>query len=351
MKLLNYIYLLSAGVAATCFTSCQNQNFEFDNYEGGSSVYFAYQYPVRTLVMGEDTYDTSLDNAHKCKIYATMGGVYENKNNIRIDIAADNSLCDKLFFEDGSPVKAMPAEYYSIANEYITLNKVLSDGVEIKFTDEYFADPDALTNTYVIPVKMTYVSGADRIIAGTPLIEGSDPHRSDPSGWNVKPKDYVLYCVKYINEWDGYYLRRGVDKMTKDNDVSTVTRNSGYVEYDEVCKTYTKSLKTLVFPVTTEILVNEDGVLNLKELTCELLLSFDDKGKCTITSATDEFKASGSGKFVKNGERKAWGNKDRDALYLDYKIDFNYMQYETKDTLVARNRGISSEVFSPSYVE
>ena len=97
MKLLNYIYLLSAGVAATCFTSCQNQNFEFDNYEGGSSVYFAYQYPVRTLVMGEDTYDTSLDNAHKCKIYATMGGVYENKNNIRIDIAADNSLCDKLF--------------------------------------------------------------------------------------------------------------------------------------------------------------------------------------------------------------------------------------------------------------
>ena len=115
--------------------------------------------------------------------------------------------------------------------------------------------------------------------------------------------------------------------------------------------TFSKSMKTMVFPVTTEILVNEDGVLNLKELTCELLLSFDDKGKCTITSATDEFKASGSGKFVKNGERKAWGNKDRDALYLDYKIDFSYMQYETKDTLVARNRGISSEVFSPSYVE
>ena len=36
-------------------------------------------YPVRTLVMGEDEYDTALDNAHKCKINATMGGVYANK--------------------------------------------------------------------------------------------------------------------------------------------------------------------------------------------------------------------------------------------------------------------------------
>ena len=198
---------------------------------------------------------------------------------------------------------------------------------------------------------MKYVSGADRILSGTPLIDGANPDRNDPSGWNVKPKDYVLYCVKYINEWDGYYLRRGIDKVTTGNNSVTKTRNSGYVEYDEVCKTYTKSLKTLIFPITTEVLVEEGGVSNLIELTCDLLLSFDDKGECTITSATEEFKASGSGKFVKKGEKKSWGNKDRDALYLDYKIDFNYKQYETKDTLVARNRGISSETFSPSYVE
>ena len=136
MKLFKYIYLLSAGVVATCFTSCKNQDFEFDDYEGGSSVYFAYQYPVRTLVMGEDIYDTSLDNSHKCKIYATMGGVYKNDNNIKIDIATDNSLCNKLLFEDGTPVQAMPSEYYTITNNYITLNKVLSDGVEITFTDK-----------------------------------------------------------------------------------------------------------------------------------------------------------------------------------------------------------------------
>jgi len=35
-------------------TSCENQDNEFPDYEGGTSVYFATQYPVRTLVMGED---------------------------------------------------------------------------------------------------------------------------------------------------------------------------------------------------------------------------------------------------------------------------------------------------------
>ena len=351
MKISKFIYPLSIGVISALFPSCKNQDFEFSDYEGGSSVYFAYQYPVRTLVMGEDIYDTSLDNDHKCKIYATMGGVYENKNNIVIDIATDNTLCNNLHFEDGTSVKAMPSDYYTLLSNNISLNKALSGGVEIQFSDKYFADPAALTNTYVIPIKMTYVSGADRILSGTTLIEGANPHRCDPSGWNVKPKDYVLYCVKYINEWDGYYLRRGIDKVTKDNNTVSVIRNTGFVETDEVCKTYTKSLRNLILPVTAEVIVTENGESNLKELKCELLLSFNDKGECTITSATNEFKASGTGSFIKKAEKKAWGDKDRDALYLDYKIDFNYMQYETKDTLVARNRGISSEVFTPSYVE
>ena len=141
MKLLKYLPVLSIAVTGMILTSCENNDISFPDYEGGSTVYFAYQSPVRTLVMGEDEYDTTLDNQHKCKIYATMGGVYENKKNIKIDIAVDNSLCDNLYFEDGSPVKAMPSSYYTLADNNITLNKVLSQGVEVQFTDAYFADP------------------------------------------------------------------------------------------------------------------------------------------------------------------------------------------------------------------
>ena len=41
------------------------------------------------------------------------------------------------------------------------------DGVEVSFTDAFFADPEALTATYVIPLVMTGVTNADRILNGT----------------------------------------------------------------------------------------------------------------------------------------------------------------------------------------
>jgi len=34
----------------------------------------------------------------------------------------------------------------------------------------------------------------------------------------------------------------------------------------------------------------------------------------------------------------SWGNKDRDALYLDYTVDFGIRKYATKDTLVMQTR-------------
>ena len=49
-----------------------------------------------------------------------------------------------------------------------------------------------------------------------------------------------------------------------------------------------------------------------------------------------------------DGEKKAWANKDRDAIYLDYQVDFGSKQYAIKDTLVARSREITVEQFSPT---
>ena len=101
MKLFKLLSILSIGGLAATLTSCKNADISFPDYEGGVSVYFPYQYPVRTIVLGEDTYDTTLDNLHKCKIFATMGGAY-NGRDIKLEIAVDNTLCDNLYFEDGS---------------------------------------------------------------------------------------------------------------------------------------------------------------------------------------------------------------------------------------------------------
>ena len=508
MKLRNIFRILSAGVVLASFASCHNSEKIFPDYEGGISAYFAYQYPVRTIVLGEsETFDTSLDNQHKCIIYGTIGGSYKGKD-VVIDIDVDNSLVENLYFADGSPVQAMPENYYTLAGDKLEYGGTHLGGVEVQLTDAFFADPAALKNTYVIPVVMTdVVKGADRIKSGTPLIEGETPIRTNPALWNVAPMDYTLYCIKYVNQWDGSWLRRGVDQVTG-QDAGTVVRHAQYVENDEVVRLSTESLDAVTLPVSTnistvttttvtsnyalhivnptvgeqnwsaqvwyelaepmksgttytfkcraaaseqydwcsiflqssdgsvqnynhgmsfstewkqvEISINPDkdvyqrltwcfgdkaitlmlddvsltekgsdvnlitngdfenqstegwaswsgyekigpgegGIksetiesVDVNAKTCQVKLTFDANGNCTVTSATEGMAASGTGKYVKDGEKLAWGNKDRDGIYLDYTVDFGEKQYAIKDTLVSRSREIKLETYIPTYQE
>lgn len=359
------------------FYSCENQDREFDDF-GHSAVYFAYQYPIRTIVLGEDkVHDVTLDNEHKCKIMATLGGVYSNSKKITVDFKVDNSLCDPGFkfesegirFGGHGDIIAMPSNYYSLSSnsEMIISKGEITGGIEVQLTDAFFADPLAVKNTYVIPLVMTGVQNADSILRGKPLETATNPVRCISDDWDIVPKDYILYAVKYINPWDAYYLRRGTDNITRNGSPSTIVRHEEYVEYDEVFKLNTLSMSKVDFPVG---LKDHRGV-NLKFVGA---LSFDDDQKCTFSSTQDvihtndttrvyNITAKGSGKFLSNGEKKAWGNEDRNAIYLEYEIsadvDVTYkeskagaieteaIKYITKDTLVVRDRGVGIETFVP----
>ena len=201
----------------------------------------------------------------------------------------------------------------------------------------------------MIPLVIKNQTGADRILSGKPIIEGDTPQRPNSSYWDVKPMDYVLYCVKYINPYHAYYLRRGKDIVIENGVTTTEVRHKQYVENDEICSTITQSLNSVIFPLTTKYV---DGTGTPQNLTCDLLLTFNEKGECTISSQTDGVTAIGTGKYLKKSEKKAWGNKDRDGLYLDYKVDFGGVkQLQTTDTLVWQRRGVTSEEFTPKYVE
>lgn len=343
MKLYKLLSTMALGGLTFAFASCENADKSFPDYEGGTSVYFAYQYPIRTIVLGNDEIvDNSLDRQHKCAIYATMGGAYGGRD-ITIDIAVDNTLCDNLFFEDGTSVLPMPSTYYTLAGDKISYNGEHWGNVEVQLTDAFFADEKALGCNYVIPVVMKGQTGADRILTGTPLIEGDKPVRTNSDYWSVLPKDYVLYCVKYMNPWHASYLRRGIDKITENGTVTTSERHAQSVEKDEVCGITTRSLNTAVFPIST---TSTNGTT----VNCDLLLTFNDDNECTITSGTTGVSAIGSGKFVEDGEKNSWGNKDRDAIYLEYDVDFGFKQIATKDTLVLQTRGTNKlEVFAPKY--
>ena len=389
MKLKKYIYGAVFGALALTSASC-NQDHEFPDFEGGTTAYFAYQDPVRTLVLGNDIYDNSLDNAHKCQIWATMGGAYKGRNAVA-DIVVDESLCDNLWFIDAggnpsTPVLPMPKNYYSLASNTITYNGPRGY-VEVQFTDAFFNDPKAIENTYVIPLLMTGVKGIDRILTGTPR-EGLSPARPDLESWDVLAKDYVLYCVKYMNPWQGKYIRRGVDKVTENGTTQTIIRkdttlvNSDlehYTEnpvnqYDEVCGITTKNMKQAIFPVS----IRRGG--NLASMPCNLLLTFDGN-KCSISTEDEGVTVTGSGEYITKGTEKAeykdfqWGSMEgkpvqRDILRLAYEVSFkagkvigkddkgndillaNDVDVSTADTLVVQTREANKkEFFSPKYVK
>lgn len=323
--------------------SCTNQEAEFDNFDK-QSVYFAYQFPVRTITLGEDIFDTTLDNQHKCKIMGTLGGVYNNDKDVTIDIAVANSLpAGFLFNAGGDQIVAMPSNYYTLSSNQIVIPKgQITGGIEVQLSDAFFADPLSIKKTYVIPIEMKKVVNADSILSGKALV--SNPLKPLSTDWSIAPKDYILYAVKYVNQYDGNYLRRGKDIIEGNNGNTalnkTVVRHSTYVEGDQVAKINTKSLNTIDFPVVVK---DAYGV----NINFNLLLTFDSENKCTVTANSTSFTATGTGKFVKKGEKNSWGSKDRDALYLDYKVNFQDFNVTTKDTLVLRDRGVSASVFSP----
>lgn len=345
MKISKYTAIVAAVAAAGVFSSCENGENEFPDFEDGVSVYFAKQYPVRTLVMGDDTYDTSLDNAHRCRIYATMGGAYKGRD-ITLEIAADPTLVEHLTWDGTRPVKAMPESYYKLGSNTISYGGSHMGYVEVELTDAFFADPEALANNYVIPVVIKSQKGADRILSGTPAVEGDNPPRCNSDAWSEQPKDFVLYGVKYINKYDAEYATRGLDKVTENGQTTLVKRHKAHVEEDELRNVNTQDLRTALYPVSTVITL-PDG--NKQTLTCELKLSFDDNDQCTIVSNTDGYTAAGNGKFVRNGEKNSWGNKDRNALYLEYTVDFGSRKIETLDTLVVKSRNVTGEYFTPQY--
>ena len=373
MKLKKYIYGAALGAFSLSFASCYNADKDFPDYEGGTTAYFAYQFPVRTVILGNDIYDNTLDNQHKIQIWSTMGGAYGGRD-AYVDIAVDETLCDNLFFTDeggnaDEPVRPMPKEYYTLLDSKIPYNGDSRGYVEVQLTDAFFNDPKAIANTYVIPLVMTGQKGFDHILTGSPR-EGLTPSRTNTEDWDVLAKDYVLYCVKYMNPWQAKYSRRGVDNVTEKGVTTQVVRkdfslvNTDLEHYkenpvnqnDEVCAIHTKNMTQAIFPVSFKT----SGA----SISCNLILTFNGN-QCSITTDDENVTATGSGEFIEKGTEKAeykdyqWGSNNgqpvqRDILRLAYDVKFDNknIQVSTTDTLVVQTRESNKrEFYTPKYVK
>jgi hypothetical protein len=339
------LFLISFVLVAV-LTAC-NKDWSFPDYKY-TTVYFPYQSPVRTLVLGEDVFDNTLDNQHKFLVMATMGGVYENKKDVVLNIAVDPNLAAKLKFgAAGDSVYVLPSNYYTLPKDakiVIPKGSVMG-GLEVQLTDAFFQDPKAIKNTYVLPLKITSVTNADSVLSGRTLNASPDPRQ--PGDWIVAPKNFTLYAVKYINPLHGFYLRRGVTEVKGNGGNTaldtTIKYHAQYVEKDQVVSLVTRALDEVSLSLNTR---NRGSSTNVPFQT---ILKFNNQGDITISApAAATYSVSGTGKLVKKGDM--WGEQKRDVLHLKYQVNFGTTTHSFTDTVVMRDRGVKMETFSPFVV-
>jgi hypothetical protein len=335
-----------AGILLAAFGifSCQNEELEFPDFDY-TTAYFPYQYPVRTLVLGDYNFDNSNDNNLKFLISATMGGVYKNGNNIDVAFVVEEKFTENLFnTAGGAPIKALPKEYYTLSNngKILIPKGELSGSVEVQLTEAFLADPLAIGQNYVIPLKMVSAS-TDSILQGQPGTLNPDPRIA--GNWVIAPKDFTLFGIKYVNQYHGKYLLRGksVVQGPAGNTLETIVYRQKYVEQNPVVSVKTNSRNTVLYSNSIRLTSGSPGAF-------EMQMAFDENGHAVL-SHTGRFphQITGTGKLVKNGDE--WGGSKRNAIYLSYQIKQGANTHTVNDTLVFRDKDVRFEEFTPKIVK
>jgi hypothetical protein len=363
--------------------ACENQENDFDDF-GSTSVYFPFQTPVRTLIQGK--YDLGFnenDNNGRFEIGVVMSGVYNNDLDRRVHFELAPDLIDAAELGvDTVNVKILPPSYYTIEQESpVTIPSGSVDGrIPVQLSDAFFDDPLAFAEFeevhYVIPLRITDYEELDSLLTGVPLVD--NPIKIRDEDWNPLPKDYTLFGIKFINKYDGIYLRRGEDAAVGFNESVTVFENGNptetvaetidgstvyraeFVVQDELIPLETSGRNEVI----TTINVRRPGIAT--DLQLSLLLTFNDNDEITVSNADPDsnITVTGTGSFVVDGDE--WGGEPRDVIYLDFQYveqdvevtqDFFFgslvstttstfeLNHQVNDTLVIRDRDVKFEEF------
>lgn len=367
--------LVSIFALVFIFMACENQPIEFQDF-GSTSVFFPYQTPARTLILGD--YDLGFndnDNNSRFEIGVVMSGVYENTKDRRIHFElAPELISATALGVDSVNVKMLPPAYYTIEQQspVIIPSGAFNGRIPIQLNDAFFDDPLSFAEFgevhYVIPLKITDFEEIDSLLTGVPIVD--NPIKILPENWNPAPKDFTLFGIKYINKYHGVHLRRGKDRIQGTAELHTIATGARVTSNIDTTSVYHAEfvVKDEVVPVTTSGKSKTDVANRVRrglipsDDNVSLNLSFSANGDIIITSAEGETRTiTGTGKWVEDGDE--WGGEKRNVIYLEYQyrdvatvpfetsrgrtlseydVDF---QHQVNDTLVMRDRDIKFEEF------
>ena len=169
----------------------------------------------------------------------------------------------------------------------------------------------------------------------------SNPDRVNPLDWDVLPKDYTLFGIKYMNRFNGNYLRRGEDMITSPTSEVGRVYSADFVERDELTLIETAGMDKVKY----QNLIGRGENSSPGNVVMEL--SFNDDNTCVISSYKDDpYGVTGTGQFVEDGD--SFGGNPKDVIYLNYTYTdaINAETHTVKDTLVIRDRTAIFEEFT-----
>jgi len=355
-------------LVALMLASCTNQDRDFEDFTT-QSVYFPLQYPIRTIVLGEDRIDNSIDLEKAFNIGVSVGGMYENTSDRIVEFILDPSifpdvtapvLKDTLYGKDmngvNSKLEILPANYYSMVPtaEVIVPKGSFNGLIRVNLTDDFFNDPNAFKLKYVLPLRITAIPDGFTLLTGkvaAPSIV--TPRWYVIADWatGYLPKDFTLFAVKFINPWHGTFFHRGV--QIKDG-LPDKTFHAIDISANQTAKIETVGLEEATYNRMGEKLGT----------TYKSLLTFSDDvsgvGDVTVSQAPGTtYTITGSGKYYKSstpfGKENGWtvdpitGQiKGSLTITLNFTVQGlpGATTYQFTDTLVFRSNDVKYEEFT-----
>jgi len=279
-----------------------------------SSVYFPYQQPLRTVVMGE-----GLD----FEVGVVLGGRRDNQQQETVEYELDISLLA------GTGLKLLPEDYYTLSDDSQMLipagsihGRVTVDLDSAAFVD----DPESYQTTYALPFRIVEAS-VDSVLRGD--------YNEATGEYEIKPKDYTIVAVKYINPYHGTYYHKGVDYTYDAEGNPTDTSNYSFAN---LVDHFTWDLQTIgpkrVQTTGIGSLSDGDGGMYVMNLHV-------DGSQVTIENA-----AGSVSDITTLEEESASYDAQEQTFYLEYSYtDSDDLLHEVTDTLVFRDRGMKFETW------
>jgi hypothetical protein len=153
--------------------------------------------------------------------------------------------------------------------------------------------------------------------------------------YDIVPKSFTLFAIKFVNPYHGIYFHRGAVSYLENGVTKTTVYRDKYLERNQV--------RTLLTARQFGVLL--DGIANNKGGAFKMNLDFNGENIAITPAAGATYAVTGTGKFFNENHANAEkiAGLKYPTIYLEYKYNVNNVEYSAKDTLVRRERGVKYE--------